>query len=131
MNKKVLSFLQGENGAMIRCSDDSTYDGDILVGADGAYSAVRQHMYAALKKESRLPSSDDVALPFSSVCLVGQTEVLDPEEFPDLKLPLSQFMSVLGSDKTYSVSFNWVRLSYLSMFDFELIVYDNTSVFSG
>ncbi|KAF9387187.1 hypothetical protein CPB97_002859 [Podila verticillata] len=102
MNKKVLSFLQGENGVMIRCSDDSTYDGDILVGADGAYSAVRQHMYAALKKESRLPSSDDVALPFSSVCLVGQTEVLDPEEFPDLKLPLSQFFTVLGSDKIYS-----------------------------
>ncbi|KAF9211140.1 hypothetical protein BGZ59_008478, partial [Podila verticillata] len=102
MNKKVLSYLQGENGVMIRCSDDSTYDGDILVGADGAYSAVRQHMYAALKKDGRLPASDDVALPFSCVCLVGQTEVLDPEEFPDLKLPLSQFMSVLGSDKTYS-----------------------------
>ncbi|KAF9376536.1 hypothetical protein CPB97_010742, partial [Podila verticillata] len=109
MNKKVLSFLQGENGVMIRCSDDSTYDGDILVGADGAYSAVRQQMYADFKKESRLPSSDDVALPFSCVCLVGQTEVLDPEEFPDLKLPLSQFMSVLGSDKTYS----WMTLTTL------------------
>ncbi|KAF9026062.1 hypothetical protein BGZ52_007916, partial [Haplosporangium bisporale] len=102
MNKKVLSFLQGDNGVMIRCSDDSTYDGDILVGADGAYSAVRQHMYAVLKKESRLPASDDVALPFSCVCLVGQTEVLDPEEFPHLKLPLSQFFTVLGSDEIYS-----------------------------
>ncbi|KAG0342029.1 hypothetical protein BG000_007222 [Podila horticola] len=103
MGKKVASFVQGENGVIIRCSDNTTYEGDILVGADGAHSAVRQHMYSELKKEKRLPSSDDVPLPYSYVCLVGQTEVLDPEEFPDLKLPLSQFLGILGNDKTYSV----------------------------
>ncbi|KFH66038.1 hypothetical protein MVEG_08139 [Podila verticillata NRRL 6337] len=102
MNKKVLSFVQGENGVMIRCSDDSTYDGNILVGADGAHSAVRQHLYAALKKDKRLPASDDVPLPYTYVCLVGQTEPLDPEEFPDLQLPLSQFKAVLENNNTYS-----------------------------
>ncbi|KAG0334034.1 hypothetical protein BG000_008694 [Podila horticola] len=104
MGKKVLSFLQSENGVLIRCSDNSSYEGDILVGADGAYSAVRQHMYAELKKEGNLPKSDDLPLPFSCVCLVGQTQVLDPEEFPQLKLEHSQFSTVNGSTTMYSNS---------------------------
>lgn len=81
MGKKVASFVQGENGVMIRCTDNSTYKGDILVGADGAHSAVRQHMYSELKQAKKLPASDDVPLPYSYVCLVGQTEVLDPRSF--------------------------------------------------
>ncbi|KAF8951052.1 hypothetical protein BGZ52_000564 [Haplosporangium bisporale] len=86
MGKKVMSILQNELGVMIRCSDNSTHHGDILVGADGAYSGVRQDMYKGLKKKNLLPKSDDAPLPFSCVCLVGQTEVLDAEEFPQVKL---------------------------------------------
>lgn len=37
-NKKVMSIEQNQDGAMIRCSDGTIYYGDILVGADGAYS---------------------------------------------------------------------------------------------
>ncbi|KAG0083719.1 hypothetical protein BGZ92_010538 [Podila epicladia] len=107
MSKKVLSFLQNENGVMIRCADSSTYEGDILIGADGAYSAVRQHMYSELKKEKKLPASDDVPLPYSCVCLVGQTEPLNPEEYPHLTLPFSQFLSVHGED----TSFKWSTLT--------------------
>ncbi|KAG0026442.1 hypothetical protein BGZ82_009469 [Podila clonocystis] len=107
MNKKVLSFLQSENGVLIRCADNSTHEGDILIGADGAYSAVRQHLYSELKKEKKLPASDDVPLPYSCVCLVGQTEPLDPEEYPHLKLPVSQFLSVHGED----TSFKWSTLT--------------------
>ncbi|KAG0010195.1 hypothetical protein BGZ82_003557 [Podila clonocystis] len=50
---------------MVRCSDNTSYHGDILVGADGAYSAVRQNLYKSLKIDKKLPASDDVDLPFS------------------------------------------------------------------
>src|ERR1700744_3193161 len=83
-SKRVLSISQGEHGVLIRTSDNMTHEGDILVGADGAYSSVRQGLYAALKKEKKLPSSDDQPLPFNCVALVGHTEALDPEQFPEL-----------------------------------------------
>ncbi|KFH66122.1 hypothetical protein MVEG_08223 [Podila verticillata NRRL 6337] len=102
LGKRVLSFNENGHGVEIRCSDNSAYTGDILVGADGAYSAVRQHLYKILKKSKRLPISDDAALPFSCVCLVGQTDVLDPEEFPNVKPELCQHNSVLGFDNQCS-----------------------------
>lgn len=89
---------------MVRCSDNSSYYGDILVGADGAYSAVRQNLFKELKEENKLPSCDDVSLPFSCVCLVGQTVPLDPEEFPHLKEELCQFNCVLGISTMCTVS---------------------------
>ncbi|KAF9299840.1 hypothetical protein BGZ91_009952, partial [Linnemannia elongata] len=58
MSKKVLSFQQNHEGVMIRFSDNTSIHGDILVGADGAHSAVRQHLYKTLKKEGLLPKSD-------------------------------------------------------------------------
>ncbi|KAG0339453.1 hypothetical protein BG000_002085 [Podila horticola] len=97
LGKRILSFDQNEDSVMVRCSDNSSYHGDILVGADGAYSAVRQNLYRSLKESSKLPSGDNVALPFSCVCLVGQTVPLDPEEFPHMKEKLAQFNSVLGT----------------------------------
>ncbi|KAF9367249.1 hypothetical protein CPB97_006015, partial [Podila verticillata] len=65
--------------------------------ADGAYSAVRQNLYKTLKLKSKLPSSDDVTLPFSCVCLVGQTVPLDPEVFSQVQGDLAQCHSILGT----------------------------------
>ncbi|KAG0342027.1 hypothetical protein BG000_007220 [Podila horticola] len=102
MGKKVMSFEQNKDGVMIRCADNQTHHGDILVGCDGAYSGVRQHLYKILKKKKELPKSDDLPLPFSTVCLVGQTNPLDPEQFPDLKKETSQFNSIYGKNSIYS-----------------------------
>ncbi|KAG0271484.1 hypothetical protein BGZ95_000702 [Linnemannia exigua] len=102
LGKKILSTQQGGNGVLIRCSDGTEYEGDILVGSDGAYSAVRQNLYAQLKKENRLPASDGLPLPFLNVCLVGQTRKLTLEEFPDLAKTESQFKNILSKDKPYA-----------------------------
>ncbi|KAF9368877.1 hypothetical protein CPC16_004966, partial [Podila verticillata] len=85
LGKRVLSFTQNEDSVMVRCSDNSSYYGDNLIGADGAYSAVRQHLYKDIKIGMKLPSSDDVTLPLNCVCLVGKTVSLNPEEFPQLR----------------------------------------------
>jgi 2-polyprenyl-6-methoxyphenol hydroxylase-like FAD-dependent oxidoreductase len=103
--KRVLSCTQSEYGVLIRTGDGATHEGDILVGADGAYSSVRQNMYEQLKKAGNLPKSDQQDLPFSCTCLVGQTLPLDPEEYPQLKNPLCQFNITLGEDQPYTVRF--------------------------
>ncbi|KAF9151514.1 hypothetical protein BGX20_005390, partial [Mortierella sp. AD010] len=42
MGKKVLRTKEHDNKVIVYCSDNTEYEGRILVGADGAYSAVRQ-----------------------------------------------------------------------------------------
>ncbi|KAF9088224.1 hypothetical protein BGX29_000389 [Mortierella sp. GBA35] len=113
LGKKVLSTQQGGNGVLIRCADGSEYEGDILVGADGAYSAVRQNLYADLKKEKKLPASDGEPLPFSTVCLVGQTRPLTVEEFPHLALESSQFYRMWGTFTTKQDTVCWSVVQFL------------------
>ncbi|KAG0339382.1 hypothetical protein BG000_002243 [Podila horticola] len=100
MGKRIESFDQSKENITVHFTDDTTYRGDILVGADGAYSAVRRHMYQALKEKSTLPITDDLPLPFDSVCLVGQTTELDPEDFPEVKEIDVPFNSVLGGERS-------------------------------
>ncbi|KAG0026440.1 hypothetical protein BGZ82_009467 [Podila clonocystis] len=102
MGKKVLWFNQDEDGVTIRTWDKKYHHGDILVGADGSYSAVRQNMYKSLKGKGSLPPSDDTSLPFDHVCLLGQTEVLNQEDFPELNKPYSKFNSTLGIERAYA-----------------------------
>ncbi|KAK3805212.1 MAG: hypothetical protein JOS17DRAFT_808613 [Linnemannia elongata] len=101
MSKKVLTTDQGGDGVLLRFSDGTEAKGDILVGADGAYSVVRQNLYETLKKENKLPATDALPLPFSTVCIVGQTRPLTPEQFPDLGNKESVSSRVMGADKMY------------------------------
>lgn len=102
LGKKVTTTEQGPNGVVVRCADGFEFKGDILVEADGAYSAVRQNLYAQLKDESQLPESDGLPLPFTSICLVGQTRPLNMSQFPDLAKTESQFKCILSKDKPYA-----------------------------
>lgn len=101
--KRVLSMNQGPHGVLIRTQDGHTHEGDILVGADGAYSGVRQSLYERLKKDNELPASDTEELPFRYVSLVGQTKPLDPEEYPELKVEDSPYQCVI-LDNGHTVS---------------------------
>ncbi|KAG0279763.1 hypothetical protein BGZ95_000295 [Linnemannia exigua] len=101
---RVLDFSESEDDrkVTVHLSDNNSHMGDILVGADGAYSAVRQRMYEQLKANDELPKSDQEDLPFSCTCLVGQTRILDPEEYPIIKEELCQFLSVFGKEKQFT-----------------------------
>ncbi|KAG0342197.1 hypothetical protein BG000_006331 [Podila horticola] len=107
MGKKVLSLLQNKDGVMIRCWDNTTHHGDVLVGADGAYSAVRQTLYAQLEEKGILPKSDKEQLPFTNVCLVGTTNPLDVAKYPYVQGDKSHFVIVIADKRPYS----WVLFS--------------------
>ncbi|KFH67031.1 hypothetical protein MVEG_07555 [Podila verticillata NRRL 6337] len=98
--KSFYNFDQDKKSVVVRFSDTTKYYCDILVGADGAHSTVRENILR--RKEDELPSSDTAPLPYGCICLVGQTDVLDPEEFPDLKNEFCKDYSVLGTNSKYS-----------------------------
>ncbi|KAF9996606.1 hypothetical protein BGZ65_007813 [Modicella reniformis] len=79
--KKVLSIKHPtEGGVSINCSDNTAYSGDILVGADGAYSGVRQSLYRMLEDKSLLPDSDTQGFQIGYMTMVGTTDPLDQEK---------------------------------------------------
>ncbi|KAF9099989.1 hypothetical protein BGX29_006845, partial [Mortierella sp. GBA35] len=120
--KRVLSFVQGEGGVQVKCADGSIHESDILVGADGAYSAVRQNLYERLKKGNKLSPSDQKPATFNCVCLTAQTRPLDPAMFPELSEPGCRFNNVVSHNKPYSwMTFtgkdnivNWSVVQYLN-----------------
>ena len=45
LKKRVLQVEHRVDGVTVKCDDASSYYGDIVVGADGAYSIVRREMW--------------------------------------------------------------------------------------
>ncbi|PYI08876.1 FAD/NAD(P)-binding domain-containing protein [Aspergillus sclerotiicarbonarius CBS 121057] len=45
ISKKVTSVKQSPEKVLVHCEDNSVFEGDIVVGADGVRSTVRQHMW--------------------------------------------------------------------------------------
>ncbi|OAQ29395.1 FAD/NAD(P)-binding domain-containing protein [Linnemannia elongata AG-77] len=108
MSKKVLSFQQNHEGVMIRFSDNTSIHGDILVGADGAHSAVRQHLYRTLEKEGLLPKSDTKPMSKGYISLVGTTNELDPVKYPSLLDKDSEALYMIGDKNT---PYTWVTFT--------------------
>ncbi|KAF9428396.1 hypothetical protein BGZ94_002536 [Podila epigama] len=97
LDKNVISTQQNTAGVTIRCDDLTTFHGDILVGADGAFSTVRQQMFRDMKIRGVLPPSDEKSTAaFSCACLVGQTRVLRPDVLPGLQAEGAQSYVILG-----------------------------------
>ncbi|KAG0240679.1 hypothetical protein BGW41_006762 [Actinomortierella wolfii] len=104
--KKVLSTMQNEHGVMVRFSDNTTLDGDILVGADGAYSAVRQSLYRNMKKKGlTVPAADTGKLHFNEFCVLGVTEYIG-DKYPVVNNDVQHLSIVLGSkEKPYNLAY--------------------------
>ena len=104
MGKRVLSSSQSEDGVLVRCSDGSSYSGDICVGCDGAYSSIRQLLHKKMKDNGLLPKSDSKPLKFDQNCVVGITNELSPEKYPALKGDTCTLYGIMGKEKPYIVS---------------------------
>ncbi|KAF9425320.1 hypothetical protein BGZ76_003320 [Entomortierella beljakovae] len=102
--KKVTEVEQDSKSATVRCEDGSSYTGDIVVGADGAYSIVRQLMYKELASKGKLPENDSQPLSYDQHCLVGVSEPLDPKEYEVLLQETCDFEIVIPkSDPFYGI----------------------------
>lgn len=111
-SKKVLSLTQTSETATVRCSDYSFYQGDIVIGCDGAYSGIRQNIYRAIQAEYQeinvasldnkrlnsvvkpLPKSDMAPLRFDQHAIVGVTGKLDADKYPFLREKACQSVTV-------------------------------------
>ncbi|KAF9349833.1 hypothetical protein BGX34_001572 [Mortierella sp. NVP85] len=95
-NKKILRTEENEGKITIHCSDNTRYSGDILVGADGAYSGVRQNLYRQLDAKGVLPKSDLENFSIGFINMVGVATPDDPSKFPVLKDERCHFSVVVG-----------------------------------
>jgi len=98
LNKQVVDIEDKltEEKVTVHCADGSSYKADILIGADGTYSSVRQSLYKTLDEKGMLPQEDAKELEVGFTCIVGCTRPMDPEKYPVLKDNYGHFDTVLG-----------------------------------
>ncbi|KAF9429958.1 hypothetical protein BGZ76_001045 [Entomortierella beljakovae] len=103
--KKVLKTEEKEGKVIIHCSDNTSYSGDILIGADGAYSGVRQSMYKQLNSKGLLPKEDLEDFSIGYTVTVGVAKA-DPKKYPVLEESRSQFCQVIysGNSNCYVIT---------------------------
>ncbi|KAG9061264.1 hypothetical protein KI688_007602 [Linnemannia hyalina] len=108
MSKKIVSLDQDHDGVTVTFGDNTTAHGDILVGADGAHSAVRQHLYKTMEKESLLPKADTKDMSKGYISLVGTTSSLDPVKYPGVLEKESEAFYIIGDKDT---PYTWVTFT--------------------
>ncbi|KAF9182413.1 hypothetical protein BGZ51_004749 [Haplosporangium sp. Z 767] len=74
-SKKVLSLTQTTEHARVRCSDNTVYTADIIIGADGAYSGIRQSLYKSIqgapKRSAAKLEKKDLMSTLKKIPLIG------------------------------------------------------------
>ncbi|KAG9061266.1 hypothetical protein KI688_007604 [Linnemannia hyalina] len=95
-SSKVSFFEQSEDGVTVTFENNTTVRGDILVGADGARSSVREHLYKTLDKEGLLPKADNTGMKKGFISLLGTTISLDPAKYPDVLKEDCQSYGIVG-----------------------------------
>ncbi|KAG0048871.1 hypothetical protein BGZ89_004426 [Linnemannia elongata] len=98
--KRVASTVQSSEGIKVQCEDGSTYNGDILVAADGGASPIRKAMYTEIKKRTKKGfHPQDYALPkLDQRCIVGVTEPLSVKQYPVLAGKECELILVMPRD---------------------------------
>ncbi|KAF9998958.1 hypothetical protein BGZ79_007391 [Entomortierella chlamydospora] len=110
--KKVLRTEESDSKVTIYCSDDTSYTGDILVGADGTYSGVRQNMYKHMDEKGLLPKSDLEEFSIGYTTIVGVATPPNPEKYPQLSAEHSCFNQIIYKDGA-NASIPWIANCYV------------------
>ncbi|KAF9169696.1 hypothetical protein BGX20_009953 [Mortierella sp. AD010] len=103
--KKVLQTKEHDDKVTVCCSDGTEYECSILVGADGAYSAVRQSMYKKLDEERNLPLADKEDFSIGFINMVGVSTPLNPEKYPQLSETDRSYFRVVSGNNNDSCYF--------------------------
>jgi len=100
----VLEIVSGNAGVQCRCANGHVEQASVLVGADGAYSAVRQNLFRKLREKNLLPKSDTEALKFTQNCIIGVTKTIeDLDRFPVAGSEFAEVNIVVGKDQPYTL----------------------------
>lgn len=103
LGKKIESIEDNGEEVTIHCADGSSASGDILVGADGAYSSVRTSLFKAMAEKGLLPEADKEDLTVGHICMVGTTKPLEDNTYKALKDDFSHFERVIMQGTPHSV----------------------------
>ncbi|KAF9215393.1 hypothetical protein BGZ59_001451 [Podila verticillata] len=108
-NKRITSFQQNKDEVTIRCEDDTQFQGQILVGADGADSGVRINLYRLLTKKGILNRVDAEELVRDHVSFVGVTKPLSEDKYSILGEENSHCHTIV-SDQTPPFSWSYYTI---------------------
>ncbi|ORZ28079.1 hypothetical protein BCR41DRAFT_344625 [Lobosporangium transversale] len=97
--KRVTRLEEKDGQVFIHCADGFVCQGDMLAGADGAYSNVRQSLYEQLEEKGLLPKIDTEDFVIGNIVMVGVAQPLNPEKYPQLNDTKAHFSSVQGKNK--------------------------------
>ncbi|KAF9961313.1 hypothetical protein BGZ65_010953 [Modicella reniformis] len=100
MNKEVVALTQNTESVTITCADGSTYSGDILIGADGAYSSVRRALHSQMNEEGVLSKTDEESELISHyMSVMGTTNPLNPRSYEGLDDKESHCDTVISEER--------------------------------
>ncbi|KAJ9608714.1 hypothetical protein H2200_006485 [Cladophialophora chaetospira] len=100
LNKRVSRIDHNHKTATVQCKDGTTYVGDVVVGADGVHSIVRQEMFRHMEVDepSLLDPADKTAMTSEYRCMYG---VSKPTAGLDRSEDMGIFNQVLGHDLSF------------------------------
>jgi 2-polyprenyl-6-methoxyphenol hydroxylase-like FAD-dependent oxidoreductase len=113
----VLDVVSGDAGVQVRCANGHIEQASVLVGADGAHSAVRQNLYRSLKEKAFLPKSDMEELKFTQNAIIGLTNPLNPSQYQGVSEEFGECDIVIGKDSPYTVSLVSSFVTFILMRD--------------